>query len=356
MSEKFIISFDTNILRHTHDRDAIFDKFKFGKKFDEIMSLAKEKNIIKTIKILIPEIILMELIEQKVLAYEQYKNRFYDNIDRAFFISPKHKDGLKTDILKFDYKKFITAEAEKYLKDNNIEIIKIKEEKISKIFDRLLKKSLRGESPFSYNPMDEKSKKDFGFKDAVAFETLREYCLETKAHFSYSGIYFISNDKVFKAEELGKEIVRFRHGLNIQQEGNLLIRDIMIKDIVSKKLMEIAETDKFMESVREAINSNMAWYDDIDVDCYDYFNDYVLEGYKDENNFTASVESIFAQSECRNENGNIENVFISAKTEIKCVNGEIRIENSIFDYDDIEIVYSPTDDDYLADIYRERHL
>ncbi|WP_428897456.1 hypothetical protein Dip518_001246 [Parelusimicrobium proximum] len=346
MTEKFIISFDTNILRHSYKREPVFTKFKFGKKFDEVIALAIEKDILEKIKILIPEIVLMELIEQKILAFERYKKSFLDAVNGAEFINSEHQKGFKDDFLKFDFKKFITEEVDKYLKENNIEIIKIKEENISKIFNRLIKKSLRGDPPFSYNPEDENSKKDFGFKDAVAFETLKEYCSETNAHFSYSGIYFFSSDKIFKAAELGKEIVRFKHGLNIQQEGNTFIRDIMIKDVISKKLKEIAATNEFVNAATEEIDSNMSAYNNIDIFAYTYFNSYELITCQDENNFTAKIESIFYQEECRDDEGDVQNVCVTVSTEIKCVDGKVSIEKPVFDGDDIERIHS-------RDIYEE---
>lgn len=102
-----------------------------------------------------------------------------------------------------------------------------------------------------------------GFKDALAFKTIREYLLEKQAYTSYSSIYFISRDKVFKADVLSKEIVHFRYGLSIQQEGNALIRDILIKNLISKKLLDISEHDSFKEAVRDELYSDLSEYCDI---------------------------------------------------------------------------------------------
>lgn len=184
------------------------------------------------------------------------------------------------------------------------------------------------------------------FKDALAFKTIREYLLEKQAYTSYSSIYFISRDKVFKADVLSKEIVHFRYGLSIQQEGNALIRDILIKNLISKKLLDISEHDSFKEAVRDELSSDLSEYCDIYTWDFDYFNDYVLKDYRDENNFTAEIESIFAKNECQRKDGRIDNVFLSTYTEVKCVEGKFETKNPILDQHEIEALHVCEDEIY----------
>ena len=346
MSEKFIISFDTNVLRHTFEKEIILHVFRFGKEFDEILATAKEKGVLDDIKIIIPEIVLLELIEQKILSYEKHKEKLLNELKKLDFVFSNRLQDINVDLQKFDYRGFITKSAEQYLQEHNIEIVRPPKEKISRIFHRLTQKALRGDPPFLYNSQDEKSKKDLGFKDALAFETIREYLLEKQAYISYSGIYFISRDKVFKADVLSKEIVHFRHGLSVQQEGNALIRDILIKNLISKKLLDISNYNSFKEAVRDELYPDLSEYCDIYTWDFDYFNDYVLKDYHDENNFTAEIESIFAKNECQRKDGCVDNVFLSTYTEVKCVEGEFETKNPILDQHEIETINICEDEIY----------
>lgn len=208
------------------------------------------------------------------------------------------------------------------------------------------KTTLRGDPPFLYNSQDEKSKKDLGFKDALAFETIREYLLEKQSYISYSGIYLISKDKVFKADVLSKEIIRFRYGLNVQQEGNALIRDILIKNLISKKLFDISQRDEFKDAVRDELYPELHEYLDIESWHFDYFSDHHLKEYHDENHFTAEIESVFVQDQCQRRDGSIDNIFLSTSTEIKCIDGTLAIEKTVLEQSEIETIHI-----YNKDLY-----
>lgn len=136
MPEKFIISFDTNVLRHTFEKKTILHVFRFGKEFDEILASAKEKVVLGDIKIIIPEIVLLELIEQKVVSYDKHKEKFLNELKKLHFVFSDKIPDINANLKQFDYREFITKSAEQYLQENNIEIVRPPKEKISRIFHR----------------------------------------------------------------------------------------------------------------------------------------------------------------------------------------------------------------------------
>ena len=119
------------------------------------------------------------------MSYEKHKEKFLNELKKLHFVFSDKILDINANLKEFDYREFITKSAEQYLQENNIEIVRPPKEKISRIFHRLTQNALRGDPPVLYNSQDEKSKKDLGFKDALAFKTIREYLLDISEHDSY---------------------------------------------------------------------------------------------------------------------------------------------------------------------------
>lgn len=353
MKEKFLIAFDTNTLRHTYERDIIIDKFKFSKQFDEILKSVQEKCLTDCINFIIPEIVFKELIEQKVLVYERERDNALVRLNKISFIAQNEIAKFKEILLNKNYKELIQKEAEDYIKTNNVKIIKLDKADENKVFQRLIEKSLRGLPPFSYNPNEKESKKDSGFKDAVAFETLKEYCLKTSAHKVYTGIYFITKDTVFKAESLKGEIVKFKHGLDIKEEGNSLIQDILIKNAIAKQLSIFSDKDSFSDKLFDEAYSCTSNYDTNDS-FYKSFNDYEITTIDNENNFKAIIYSYIYFDKCKDtETGDVDLVTVNLSTHVTANNGDILID-AIETELEIENIYNAAEEDYYADLYAEQ--
>jgi hypothetical protein len=356
MKEKYLIAFDTNTLRHTHEGGVIVDEFKFGKQFDEIVKLVQDKNLSDCVHFVIPEIVFKELIEQKVIAYEREVENICKRLDKIAFIVSDDVRNFKNKVSQKNYKEIITKEAENYLKNNKVIVIKMDDVDSNKIFRRLIEKLLRGLPPFSYNPNAKNPRKDSGFKDAVAFETLKEYCSNILTHHTYTGIYFITKDEVFKAESLKGEVVHFKYGLDIKCESNSLVQDILIKNSIAKQLQAFTKSSEFRTVMGEESQREISPSYDYENSSYsdtEYFDDYDISLVVDEKNFEATIHCHELYFELRNtDNGNIDEVMVFMSVNINVVDGIISI-GAIDTESQIEKSYNP---DYYADMYIEQMI
>ncbi len=168
------IFFDTNVIRGQMFSDSggySLSDFKFSRNLSKVIDLIDEMNIKKTVKLIIPEIVINEIRQQKIESFEQhqlefkkscelYKNIFGENIQIKFSqLSSKE-----------DYIKKLNISIDQFVKANKkvFEIVKL-----DKSLDYIVGKAINKEMMFvSAKGLNNKEFSDAGLKDHLILEVI----------------------------------------------------------------------------------------------------------------------------------------------------------------------------------------
>jgi len=138
------------------------------------------------VQILLPEIVLRELVEQKVIQYEK-------DVD-AYNMLALRMDKLKEE---FDsvssYRDEALKQAKEFLDTKSVNLIPICDKMY---WNRIIDKAIRKEAPFE----GVEGKADKGFKDTLIFFSMIDYARNNRGSY-----YFVSKDRIL-AEKLKGEV------------------------------------------------------------------------------------------------------------------------------------------------------
>ncbi len=171
---------DSNFLHISYDkrRIATYNHFYFNQPFDELISLRDLDTCNDIVQVLVPEMVLRELVEQKVTQYEKDIDVY--NILALRMDKPKEEFESVS-----SYRNEALNQAKEFLDTKSVNLIPVCDEMY---WNRIIDKAIRKEAPFEGT----EGKSDKGFKDTVIFFSIIEYASKNKGSY-----YFISKDGAF---------------------------------------------------------------------------------------------------------------------------------------------------------------
>ena len=228
---------DTNIL---HCKNEQLDKAEFIEKLYEIIDEIEVNDIYTEIKILLPKMVINELYQQQLEAYESWKKQ----LERIRLPNMKYDN-------EFDYNSFLSV----LFKDSlqkvqqgvvDVEVVDFpKVERLNEIITRAIKKK---------PPFEGKDKQsDKGFKDVIIWETIKEY----KEKHINDVIVFYCNDNQLASNVLKTEFyTEFRDEIYIEQKNKLMKRLVLLCNKT-----EVVKT--FSSQLTERIQKSMSHNNEI---------------------------------------------------------------------------------------------
>lgn len=174
---------DSNFLHISFDksRTITYSHFGFNQPFDELISLRDLDTCNDMIQILMSEIVLRELVEQKVIQYEK-------DVD-AYNMLALRMGKLKEE---FDsvssYREEALKQAKEFLDTKSVNIIPVCDKMY---WNCIIDKAIRKEAPFE----GMEGKADKGFKDTLIFFSMIDYARKNKGSY-----YFVSKDRIFSGK------------------------------------------------------------------------------------------------------------------------------------------------------------
>jgi hypothetical protein len=255
--KKSLIILDSNQTRNLINGGIRYDCFNFGEKFQNFQEKNIETGIQDYIDIAIPELVLDELLDQKLFQYKSDYKHLPRMVERIKLLPDTKVEGIELPAENFDCLNYLKPLIEDFLTKNKIDIMKIKEELKSSLFDRLLQRAKEGTNPFKGKILgiDVKSKNtDAGFKDAVIWETILQY----EGIKNYSHVYFISNDEGFKVKE---EFIEKYPEINFQILNKIegLFEDYLDGFYKMEKLKEFILTEDFKLIFKKYFTEELGW-------------------------------------------------------------------------------------------------
>lgn len=232
---------DTNIL---HCKNEQLDKVEFIEKLQEIIADIEVNDIYTEIRILLPKMVISELYQQQLEAYERWKRQ----------LEKIRMPNMKYD-REFDYHSYLSLTFKEALQKVqqgvvDIEVVDFpKNEKLNKIILRAIKK----EPPFEGK--DKQS--DKGFKDVIIWETIKEY----KEKHINDVIVFYCNDNLLASNALKAEFyTEFRDEIYFEQKDKLMERLVLL---CNKTEVVKTFSSQLMERIRKSMNHNNEYFYDL---------------------------------------------------------------------------------------------
>lgn len=252
---------DTNIL---YCKNEVFDEVWFVKKLQDIIGDIEVNDIYSEVKILLPKMVINELYQQQLEAYESIRRQF------AKIRMPNLQFNAE-----FDYGNYLMEIYKREIKDIQQGIVKVEiidfpdNSKLEQIIDRAIKK---------IPPFEGKDKQsDKGFKDVIIWETIKEY----KHKHVNDIVIFYCNDNLVASNELEEEFYNeFRDKIYIQKKDTLLKKLIELCD---KSEIIMSFSNKIESRVRnciiddnekliELLSNDMVWCDGDEISDFDILN------------------------------------------------------------------------------------
>lgn len=171
---------DSNFLHISFDKSKTtsYSRFYLNQPFEELISLRDLDTCNDIVQVLLPEMVLRELVEQKTTQYEKdivEYNMLALRLD-------KPKEEFESAI---SYRNEAMKQAKEFLYAKSVNLIPICD---TKYWSRIIDKAIRKEAPFEGT----EGKTDKGFKDTVIFFSMIEYARENKGSY-----YLVSKDGIF---------------------------------------------------------------------------------------------------------------------------------------------------------------
>lgn len=231
---------DTNIL---HCKNELLDEVEFIEKLQDIIDDIEVNDIYTEVKIVIPKMVICELYQQQLEAYNVWKQQ----LERIKLPNIEYDR-------EFDYEKYLSSifrESIQKMQQNvvNLDIIDFPDnEKLNKIIIRAIKKL----PPFQ----GKEKQSDKGFKDVIIWETIKEY----KEKHINDTIVFYCNDNLLSSRTLQEEFyTEFRDQIYIEQKDQLMNRLAILCD---KKEVEKSFSSQLKERIERSVSqSNEVFYD-----------------------------------------------------------------------------------------------
>ena len=280
---------DTNLLKKS--QDSLYKDKKVLDTADIFIDYVKALNETDSKNKLIyimPNIVLEELCEQKISAYNESYLAFTKKYNELSY-------GIVGELPKSNIEKIIEEEKQNY--SSKVEVINLKYSE--SLFKEIVADSLKKKAPF--NKECEGKKTDAGFKDALIWKTV----LYADKIDECDALYFISSDKVFdeNKEDLMKEFESFHPNTKLKivyfkpdgnQRQNSLQQIIKENELFETKVVKLYNKDlinKFIHNINYNFQEEIKTYLDereytlLDIKFSEFTNDdYVICGITESDN------------------------------------------------------------------------
>jgi hypothetical protein len=244
---KTLIVFDTNKLRSTIRGGTSYGSFEFSNEFNEISSFINEKKLSEFVDIAIPRIVIEELLKQKIEQYEKDIEDYSAIVERLSMLPNTKIDKIVLPDKSFDCSKNLKEFLEQYVKNNNIILIELQEDKLIDIFKNVINRAIQKQSPFN------KEKSDAGFKDAIIWESILNY----EKLDEYNKVIFVTKDSGFDNNCISEFESKIQKYIKIVPSIELVIQELN-KDyefyIQHYEVIDFANEDYFMDYLNKEIS------------------------------------------------------------------------------------------------------
>ncbi|HBF2563260.1 TPA: DUF4935 domain-containing protein [Clostridioides difficile] len=231
---------DTNVFYCKRIQD--FTTLTFMDKVEKLIDNIELNSYKNRVKVILPEIVLDELLEQQIEAYQKVCNDFFECKFPGY-------NGILSDMLSIeDYEKYIRQDLKGAIDELKYRNVKVEIASITEDFNfkKIVRRAIKKKPPFEGK--DKMS--DKGFKDAVLWEILLQY--KEKDVNRNEKIVLYTNDKIFNKHEILEEFNKiFNEKLilaNWNEKNNGIFNTLSdIFKIDSKLSKELEITTKFIE-------------------------------------------------------------------------------------------------------------
>lgn len=182
---------DSNLLHISYDKckAPAYSRFYFNQAFEELISLRDFDTCKDIVQILVPEMVLRELVEQKVIQYK----KDIDVYNMLALRMDRQKEEFETES---SYRSTAMKQAKELLDTNSVELIPVCDQMY---WDQIIDRAIKKKAPFEGT----EGKADKGFKDTVIFFSVVEYARENRGSY-----YFISKDGAFGGKNKNESVNR----------------------------------------------------------------------------------------------------------------------------------------------------
>jgi hypothetical protein len=318
---KTLIVFDTNTLRNTEAGEVAYSSFSFGKPYDVIDEFVKANKLETDVTLAVSTMVITELKVQKQLSYKKDIQQLYNIVKRLTGLPHITEGSILVPDINFDCAAFIEQQAQKYIKENNINTLEYKDEHAPAMLKNMLEKVVgqeNGKSPFSRSGKFN----DAGFKDSVIWETLMHY----EKVIEYDKVIFLSKDGDYKSNCIEDFQNKWQRHIAIEKDENNVLAQLQ-KDYgnyISEREIYLFTEGEYFQSY---LKSELAAKSYIVVES----KQYAIENFKIMNYCRNVMRMVL------NDDG-FENIVASSTITIFCkINGtkkEIQVEATTALYDD----------------------
>ncbi len=174
---------DSNFLRIPFDKikTSLYRQFYLNQPFEELITIRDLHPCNDKVQILVPEMVLRELTEQKIAQYEKDMEA-YNTIALRMGKPKEEFESISS------YRNEALKQAKEFLNSKRVHLIPVCD---AVYWNHIVEKAIRKEAPFE----GVAGKADKGFKDTVIFFSMIAYAQENKGSY-----YFISKDGVFSGK------------------------------------------------------------------------------------------------------------------------------------------------------------
>lgn len=257
--EKIYIFFDTNILENRFNGNCLnVSQPKFGNIYYQIQDFILDNKLEETVKLCIPEIVLMEMKKHLINCYKSQSDSlasFVDNFKKTFGdmieIIANQKICEKTE----QYIEYIEDYFNDVLEKNSNTVSIVPYPRDTKTIERIVHKAMHTERPFRKAKGDGNKKEytDAGLKDAFIYETVLQYSRDNFC-------ILITNDNdfddLFTKPENSENIVLCNNENDLKElllsKVNILSDDYNITKIIKI----ISEDEYFIKTLLSEIKFN----------------------------------------------------------------------------------------------------
>jgi hypothetical protein len=250
VSDKTLVIMDTNKTRSTLDGLPRYDGFDLGRDFTALKNFIDENNLSEIITIAITEMTLKELLNQKKRVYDEDVMNLKQAISRL-----KHLENVSIPKItlpedSFDCITYLTPKVEAFLRENNIEVIKIEAEKKSLVLDVLIQNVIDVKPPFRLGRNNNSS--GHGFKDAVIWETLNHSSLIN----NYKNVILLTDDSDFDNCKINSDKINFK---TIKLNADLIdeLKVLYAKNLREKKYADLSTNNYLISNIKQMIASEL---------------------------------------------------------------------------------------------------
>ncbi len=275
-TRKTLIVFDTNRLRQVISDGPAYHTFSFGAEFERLKNFLSDNGLDVAVSLATTRMTLSELLKQKTEQFKSDKDDLQAIIERMSALPGVNFGTVQLTEAGFDCHLHLSPKVEEFLRQSNVLLIDLPEDKYAAVLKRMLSRSINKRTPFV--------KTDSGFKDVIIWESLLHFDRLDE----YDKVYLVSNDSGFddccKTEfeaEKQKTII-------ITSSVQLLIKNLeddYENEIEVHKHAQFAGTDYFKDHVNSiaaslstlTINGDECRVTDVRVDSYLYSVEYPSE-------------------------------------------------------------------------------